>query len=86
MIFLTKAEHRRLHFKDKPKSVEHRTKLSEANARPVYQIHKTTGIIIREWKFIKDAEKVLGIAHSNIVKCCKGKLKSTGGFIWRYVN
>lgn len=31
-----------------------------------------------------DAEKDLGIFHNNIIKCCKGKLKTAYGFIWRY--
>lgn len=52
----------------------------------IYQIHKSTGIIIREWKCIAEAERVLGIYQSSIVACCKGRLKSAGGFIWRYVD
>ncbi len=31
-----------------------------------------------------DAERETGILHQNIAKCCKGKIKSAGGFKWRY--
>ena len=31
-------------------------------------------------------EKNLGILHSTIIGCCKGKNKSAGGFHWEYVN
>ena len=27
-----------------------------------------------------------GIDNSNISACCKGKIKSAGGYIWRYYN
>ena len=37
---------------------------------------------IREWNSIKEAETKLNI--KNINKCCKGKLKTFGGFIWEY--
>ena len=30
------------------------------------------------------AARELGLDNSSIVKCCKGKLKTTGGYHWRY--
>lgn len=27
-----------------------------------------------------------GINRGNISQCCKGKLKSAGGFIWKYIE
>ena len=43
------------------------------------------GKFIKEWNCIRDVEKELGINHSNISSCCKGKLyKSVGGYIWKY--
>lgn len=93
LIFLTEFEHHSLHMKGENNpnyhrcfSVEHRAKIGAAKAKTVYQIHKATGIIIREWKCINEAARVLNIPPSNIVFCCQGKLKSAGGFIWRYVD
>ena len=34
----------------------------------------------------KRAEKELGIWGTSIIKVCKGKAKTTGGFHWRYVD
>lgn len=31
-----------------------------------------------------DIERELGLAHGNIRKCCVGKYKTCGGFIWKY--
>ena len=96
LIFLTKSEHMSLHKKGNNgrlgthHSEETRAKIGAAskgrNAKAVYQIHKATGIIIRKWKCIREAARVLGIAYQNISACSKGKLKSAGGFIWRYVD
>lgn len=33
-----------------------------------------------------EAERQTGAYHQHISKCCKGKLKTTGGFIWKYAN
>ena len=32
------------------------------------------------------AEEMTGINQSNICKCCKGKVKTAGGYHWRYVD
>ena len=39
--------------------------------------------IINKWNSIKEASDALHIASSHICECIKGKLKSTGGFIWK---
>lgn len=80
-----------------PQSEEAKTKNSEAHkgkyvgdknpsARKVYQINKNTGEIIKEWSYIKLAAKSFGLTHSAICRCCSGKSKTSGGFIWRYVD
>lgn len=53
-------------------------------ARKVYQIKD--GEIIKEWGCIKDAQKALNIFQSNIIKCCKGERKTTGGYSWKYID
>ena len=41
---------------------------------------------IKEWKSIILASKELKIDNSLITKCCKGKRRTAGGYIWRYAN
>ena len=50
---------------------------------PILQYSKS-GDFIREWKSSAEVKRVLGIDNSHIIACCKGKLKSSGGFIWKY--
>jgi hypothetical protein len=42
--------------------------------------------LIKEWNDITQASNELNIYNSNISMCCKGKLKTTGGYIWKYKN
>ena len=41
------------------------------------------GNLIKTYKSISAAARDSGIFASNISKCCHGKLKSSGGYIWR---
>lgn len=54
-------------------------------AKKVAQYNKDYELI-QIWEYIKLAEETLGINHSHISDCCKGKRKSAGGFIWRYLD
>lgn len=65
-------------------SEEMKNKIRENTpSKPVIQFSKT-GEFIAEYSSSRDAEHHTGCNQSNIIKCCKGKIKSTGGFIWRY--
>lgn len=33
-----------------------------------------------------DASRKTGVAQQNISLCCKGKIKSAGGYIWQYIE
>lgn len=35
---------------------------------------------------VREASKKYNIQETNIVKCCRGKIKTAGGYVWRYVN
>ena len=35
---------------------------------------------------VAEAERQTGIPNPNIIKCCKGKRKTAGGFVWKYEN
>lgn len=58
-------------------------KMSQSSGKAVIQ-YTTEGILIREWNSIKEATKILKVDITNISACCKNKIKSSGGFIWRY--
>ena len=62
-------------------SEECRVKLS----KKILQFTKS-GEFIREWPSATEASRHIGIAQPNICNCCRGKLKSTGGFVWRYAT
>ena len=46
----------------------------------------TTDEYITTFASTAEAERVTQIPHQNISKCCTGKLKTAGGYKWRYVN
>ena len=86
LIFLTPTAHRQLHLKGIPKgpmSDEHKKAIGEAQSNKVLQFTKS-GEFIREWPSTREAYRQLGIAHSSICKCCNGKYKSAGGYVWKY--
>lgn len=56
---------------------------NERASKKILQYSKS-GDFIREWQSAAEVERVLDICSSNITKCCKGKRKSSGGFIWIY--
>ena len=71
-------------------SEEAKKKLSESMIgkhnrpqKPILQFSKD-GKFISEYPSTWEAERQTGCSHSNICNCCKGKRKSTGGFIWKY--
>ena len=52
--------------------------------KKVNQYNKITGEFIKTWDSAADVEEELGICHSNVSAACKGKIKSAGGFKWKY--
>lgn len=42
-----------------------------------------TGIV---YESTYEVERKTGLNHSSICKCCKGKLKTCGGYHWKYVD
>ena len=69
---------------------EHRKKISQANKGKIYAPTKSVvqyskdGEFIAEYSSIMEAERYTGCDNSIICKCCRGKRKSAGGFIWKY--
>jgi hypothetical protein len=56
-------------------------KHGRAKARLQYDLE---GNLIKRWNTAKEASIALNIASNLIGRCCKGKKKSAGGFIWKY--
>ena len=57
----------------------------KANSQPVLQLDKQ-GNLIAEFPSASEAARQLGCNRCHISECCKGKLRKTGGFIWRYAS
>lgn len=55
------------------------------NNKPVEMFDKTNNKI-KTFKTITDASEYIGVSVSAISNCCKGKSKSSGGFVWRFIN
>ena len=65
---------------------EHKKKIRENNpSKTVLQFSKD-GEFIAEYPSLHEAERQTGCNQGNICLCCKGKLKSTGGYIWSYAS
>lgn len=57
-------------------------RISEKKQKQVQQIDKKTGDIIYTFGSVKEATEKTGI--KSISKAAKGKLKTSGGYLWRY--
>lgn len=79
-----------LSMKDNLNYGTHNQRVAEANvnhpkkSKPVQMSDKSTGELLATYPSAHEAKRVTGIAHSSICKCCLGKYKSAGGYIWRY--
>lgn len=89
-------------FYGKHHTEEARKKMSEANKgrkqsiefiekrflkikKPILQYDKDNNLI-KEWSSSKDASVELNIDSSSITACCRGRLKTAGGYVWKYKN
>lgn len=66
--------------KGHPVSDETKRKLS----KPILQLDKVTGEVIREWPSSREVERQLGFSQTHISKCCNGKLNQAYGFKWAF--
>jgi group I intron endonuclease len=53
--------------------------------KKVQQIDINTKEVLREFKSCHEASRETKIHRGNISTCCRGDLKSAGGFIWKYI-
>jgi len=71
--------------KGKSQSEEAKQKISETKSTIISQYSKS-GEFIKNWRGSYEVERQLNIANQNISACCRGKLKSAGGYVWKYLN
>ena len=69
---------------DFKRSEETKNKISKSMGVNGILQYSKDGEFIAEYPSTKEAERQTGCYQTHICKCCKGKLKSTGGFIWQY--
>ena len=59
---------------------------SSTSTKSVEQIHPVTDQVLRVYPFVQAAANFMGIANSNIHRCCNGKMQTCGGFKWRFYD
>ena len=90
LIFVTKSTHKKIHREQMQNCGKIGGKVGgksplriEKRSIPILQFSKS-GDFIKEWQSAREAQRKLGIAQQSISACCQGKLKSAGGYIWKY--
>lgn len=58
-------------------------KMSQNSGKPIVQ-YTVEGVLVKEWSSSKEAGCALNIHYENISACCRQKINSAGGFIWRF--
>lgn len=75
---------KRIEYFSKQENIEkHRNILAKLMGKAVEQ-YSLTGDFIKEYVSIADAARAMKKSDSMICNCCRGKIKSAYGFIWRY--
>lgn len=59
-----------------------RIKAAISKRKVVLQFNKD-GKFIREWSYAKEAADALNLNKRAIYECCKGRCKTSGGYIWK---
>ena len=61
------------------------SKIAKNNKKAIVQFDLNMNII-KIWESISEASKKLNISISGISSCCSKKIKTSGGYIWRYAD
>ena len=62
-----------------------KTGLDSARSRGIGQYTKD-GEFVKDWISLTEAAESLKKPHANISSCCKGRLKTAYGFVWKYAD
>ena len=69
--------------KKSPKSQLGKTGFRSSRGIPVVQIDRKTNKQICVFGSAHEAQRKTGVNYTDILYCCRGKLKTAGGFIWK---
>lgn len=72
-----------LALKGRKMSKESISKRTKSTYKPIIQL-TLDGNFIKEWESATIIERELHLTNGNIGKCCKGLIKQSFGFIWKY--
>ena len=61
-------------------------RVAESLSKKVQMFDKSTGELLATFPSTHEAERVTGINQGSISLCCLGKLKSAGGYVWKYLT
>ena len=53
------------------------------HSRVVLQFTKD-GIFVAEYESAREASRQTGVHHGQLIWCCNNKLKTAGGYVWKY--
>lgn len=73
----------RTHTEETKRKMREKRKGKTPCIKPVLQYTKE-GEFIKRWASIKEAGLTLGVNQEGIGRCCRGKYKTAGGYVWRY--
>lgn len=71
--------------KGKVLSERHKNILRKLHSKAIVQ-HTLDGAFVKEWKSAREAETTLGMSRGGISRCCNGKYKHAGGYVWKYAT
>lgn len=63
--------------------MKNKTGILNKQSKPIIQSDKN-GNFVKEYAAIADAFRITKIQQSDISSCCRGLLKSAGGYIWKF--
>ena len=66
--------------------IEEGIRIGQAKQRKKVMQLTVEGELVRIWDSLTQAAKENGMDVSSICQCCKGKIKTSGGYMWRYVD
>ena len=69
-----------------PVSEETKQRIRETKVSKMVLQLSNTGELLYKWPSVTEAAKASGLDRSQIRKCCKGELKTSGGFVWVYAD
>ena len=63
---------------------QERSRKTHLERTPSILMYDKEGVLKATFNSVVDAEKETGTPHSNIIACCKGRLKTANGYVWRH--